>query len=96
MFSLIILYTHGSVSVSMCHKFCVCHVMTSAYKYGITSAIKKSKFIRHIFTDTLPCVYKIIKLNIFFRPEEAMFGNWRKLASLLKKICSVPVKTQIT
>ena len=49
----------------------------SAYKYGITSAIKKkSKFIRHMLTDTLPCVYKLIKINIFFRSEEAMFGNW--------------------
>ena len=58
--------------------------ITSAYKYGITSAIKKSKFIRHILTDILPCVYKIIKINMFFRPEEAMFGNWQKFVSLLK------------
>ena len=39
---------------------------------------------RHIFIDTLSCVYKIIKINIFFRPEEAMLENWRKLISLLK------------
>ena len=29
-------------------------------------------------------MYKIIKINIFFRPEEAMFENWQKLVSLLK------------
>ena len=29
-------------------------------------------------------MYKIIDINIFFRPEEAMFENWQKLASLLK------------
>ena len=29
-------------------------------------------------------VYKIIDINIFFRPEEAMFENWQKLVSLLK------------
>ena len=26
-------------------------------------------------------VYKIIKINIFFRPEEAMLENWQKLVS---------------
>ena len=35
-------------------------------------------------TDTLLCVYKIVKINIFFRPEEAMFENWQKLVYLLK------------
>ena len=29
-------------------------------------------------------VYKIIKINIFLRPEEAMFENWQKLVSPLK------------
>ena len=37
----------------------------------------------HIFSDTLLCI-KIVKLNILFRPEEAMFDNWQKLVSLYK------------
>ena len=64
MFILTILYTHQPRhNISL--------------QYGKTSAIKKKeKFMRHIFTDTLLCVYKIVKINIFFRPEEAMFENW--------------------
>ena len=44
----------------------------------------KEKFTGHIFTDTFSSVYKIIKIHIFFRPEDAMFDNWWKLVSLLK------------
>ena len=54
----------------------------------------KEKFTEHIFTDTLSCVYRIIKINIFFRPEEAMFENWQKLVST-EKFCSVLEKLQI-
>ena len=43
----------------------------------------KRKYYRHIFSDTLLCI-KIVKLNIFSRPEEAMFDNWQKLVSLYK------------
>ena len=43
--------------------------------------VSKRKITRHTFTDTLQCVYKIIKINIFFRPEEAMLENWQKFVS---------------
>ena len=29
-------------------------------------------------------MYKIININIFFRPEEAMFENWQNLVSAEK------------
>ena len=41
----------------------------------------KRKYYRHIFSDTLLHI-KIVKLNIFPRPEEAMFDNWQKIVSL--------------
>ena len=43
----------------------------------------KRKYYRHIFSDTLLGI-KIVKLNIFPRPEEAMFDNWQKIVSLYK------------
>ena len=50
-------------------------IATGQFFYYLMLSFVIKKCIRHIFTDTLPCVYKIIKINIFFRPEEAMFGN---------------------
>ena len=47
--------------------------------------MSKGKITEHIFIDTLSCVYKIIEINIFLRPEEAMLENWQKLVSLVKK-----------
>ena len=71
--------------------------ITSAYTYGRTSGIKKRKsFIRQIFTDTLLCVYKVVKINIFFRPVEAMFENLVKACLYTEIICSVLENTQIT
>ena len=32
----------------------------------------KTKITGHTFTDMLLCVYKTIKINIFFRPDEAI------------------------
>ena len=68
--------------------------ITSAY--NICHQEKEKGFIRQTFTDTLLGVYKIAKINIFFRPEEAMFENWQKFVSTLKNICSVLENTKVT
>ena len=41
---------------------CYCQVAKHQPKHGITSPIK-SKIIRNIFTDTLPYVYKLLRLT---------------------------------
>ena len=76
MLILIILYTHKSVSVNMWFTHIYWDLTSSPGQYTFSDL--------HIFTDTLSCVYKIFKINIFLRSEEAMLENWWKLVSLLK------------
>ena len=49
--------------------------------YYLVFLVSNNKNTGHTFSDTLLCVYKIIKSNIFFRPEEAMLETGESLSS---------------
>ena len=46
----------------------------------------KNKITGHTFSDTLQSVYKFMKSNIFFRPEEAMLETGKSLSSKSKLV----------
>ena len=52
----------------------------------ILGLVSKNKIPGYTFSDTLLSVYKIMKSNIFFRPEEAMLKTGESLSSTSKLV----------
>ena len=48
--------------------------------------VSKNKIAGYTYSDTLLSVYKIMKSNIFFRPEEAMVETGKNLSSKSKLV----------
>ena len=76
-------YNYDNLSIGRCNSL----------QCGRCLKASKNKFIRHTFSDTLLCIYKIIKNNIFFRPVTENIYLFQKPVSDVTKasICHLIV-----
>ena len=71
---------HGLTSViTLGYNICL-NILHSIIKYNIVFD-NKNKIERETFSDTPFCIHKIMKSNIFFRPEEAMLETGKSLST---------------
>ena len=61
----------------------------SSHDIILVFGVKKNKITGYTFSDTHLSAYKIMKSNIFFRPEEAMLETGKSLSSKSKLVLCV-------